>query len=225
MACGPARAQSDAGKIDAVPAPRSDISVLYQADAARAGNKSDAVYARRITGALPLAEPARPQSRSGPLLDGPMAMILVFVLVLGGLALWLRFGGGGGLLSGAPAELRKKPAAPDGWRLPADANRPSGDLLAEIAAMADRRAGLVRLLRHCLLHAADATDTRFARSDTERSALRRLPDKWAGRADLAGLLTAAELAHYGGRSVAEDEFARSLATAGRLLGRNRGAHA
>lgn len=229
---GPAAAANT--DIDAIEAPRSAISGAYQAAATAAGNRSDAVYARRITGDLPLdkafrAPEASRAPRTGPsdapLLSGPMTMVVVFALLIGALALWLRFGGSGGLLSAQPRELRQKPAAPDGWRLTDDGERPAAGLLADIAAMPDRRAGLIRLLRHCLLHAAAATGTRFARSDTEREALRRLPGQWDGRADLTGLLQTTELAHYGGRPVAEDAFAQSLAAAQRLLMRHPGQNA
>lgn len=231
-AAGPAAAAT--ADIDAIDAPRSAISGAYQATAAAAGNRTDAVYARRITGDLPMDKAFRPPEparapRTGPsdapLLSDPMMMIVVFALLIAAVALWLRFGGSGGLLSAQPRELRPKPAAPDGWRLADDGERPAAGLLADIAAMPDRRAGLIRLLRHCLLHAAAATNTRFARSDTEREALRRLPGQWAGRADLTGLLQITELAHYGGRPVAEDAFAQSLAAAGRVLTRHPGQNA
>jgi hypothetical protein len=230
LAAGQAGAQAGAPKIETLPAPRSEISARYQADVTAAGIRSDVTYARRITGALPqdkgfqAPKPAR-APRGGPVLDGTTAMIVVFVLLLAAGALWLRFGGSGSLLARAPRELRQKPTAPDVWQMQGEVNRPMSDLLAEIAAMTDRRAGLVRLLRHCLLHAAAATNTRFARSDTERQALRRLPGQWGGHADLAGLLQTAELAHYGGRSVAPDVFEQSLAAAHRVLGRNSGKHA
>ncbi len=216
--------------IDAVPPPETDASARYQAALARSANRIRATYAEKITGDLPLDAAYRPppqqtDRRGDPALSGMTAWITVIVVVLILLALWLRFGGSGTLLAGTPKDIRQKAAAPEGWRISQDRDVPIGDLLAQIAAMPDRRAAVVRLLRHCLLHAGAATDTRFARSDTEREALRRLPDGWAGRTGVARILTVAELAHYGGREVSEDAFAASLATARALFGSEQGRHA
>ena len=213
-----------------MPAPESDASARYQAALTRSGNRTRATYAEKITGDLPLDSAYRPprqetERRGQPVVGGLTAWILVILLVVVLLALWLRFGGSGALLSGAPKDIRQKPVAPDGWKMAQDQDVPMADLLAQIAAMPDRRAALVRLLRHCLLHAGAATDTRFARSDTEREALRRLPEGWSGRNGVASILTTAELAHYGGREVSEDAFAASLATARALFASRQTLHA
>jgi hypothetical protein len=234
MAGFPALAQTGADPapltIDAVPAPESDASARYQSAMARSGNRIDVTYAEKITGVLPLDSAYRPprqenDRRGQPVMNGLTAWITVILLVLVLLALWLRFGGSGTLLAGTPKEIRQKPVAPEGWKMAQDQDVPMADLLAQIAAMPDRRAALVRLLRHCLLHAGAATDTRFARSDTEREALRRLPEGWSGRTGVASILKVAELAHYGGREVSEDAFAASLATARALFASGRAAHA
>jgi hypothetical protein len=216
--------------IDAVPAPETDASARYQAALARSGNHINATYAKKITGDLPLDGAYRPppkqtERRGAPAINGMVAWIMVIVLVVVLLALWLRFGGSGTLLAGTPKEIRQKPVAPDGWKMAQDDDVPMADLLAQIAAMPDRRAALVRLLRHCLLQAGAATDTRFARSDTEREALRRLPMGWSGRSGVSSILTATELAHYGGREVSEDAFAASLATARALFASRQAPHA
>lgn len=230
VAAGQAGAGTPAPQIESLPAPRGEIAARYQAVVEPEGIRHDVTYASHITGALPpdtafrAPKPVR-SPRSGPLFDSPLTMIAVFGFLVAAIALWLRFGGTGALLARPPRELRQKPAAPDGWHMQDDANRPIGVLLAEIAAMSDHRAALVRLLRHCLLHAAATTGTRFARSDTERQALGRLPGQWAGRGDLADLLQETELAHYGGRSVAYAAFAQSLATARRVLARGPALHA
>ncbi len=197
---------------------------------ARSGNRITVTYAEKITGDLPLDSAYRPpraqaERRDAPALTGMAAWIMVIGLVVVLLALWLRFGGSGTLLAGTPKDIRAKHVAPEGWRIAQDQDVPMGDLLAQIAAMADRRAALVRLLRHCLLQAGAATDTRFARSDTEREALRRLPDGWSGRSGVARILTEAELAHYGGREVSDDAFATSLATARALFAAGHVRHA
>lgn len=139
--------------------------------------------------------------------------------VLGGLALalalWLRFGGAGLLVRRAPEEGGKiRP--PDHWQVETLA---PASLLDEIAAMEDRTAALVRLLRHCLLRAAEETRTRLARSDTERQAFRRLP---AAPPGLGQILQTAELAHYGGRPVSPQGFAEALQLARGLLGSSHG---
>lgn len=221
---------AEALTIAAATVPRTETSAAFQRLAARAGSRSEVTYAKDITGDLPLDEAYRPPAGDAargrePLLGGPVAMIVVFALLFGVAALWLRFGGSGMLLSGTPGEIKAKATAPDGWRIADDADLQAGDLLAQIAAMPDRRAALVRLLRHCLLQAGHVSGTRFARSDTEREAFRRLPVAWSGRSGLSGILTATELAHYGGRPVSDDSFADSLTAARAILTTSRGAHA
>lgn len=131
-----------------------------------------------------------------------------FVVIGGLLALiviWLRFGGAG-ILTRAPREIAP-PAIPEGWE---DEAAPAPDTIDRLAAMGDRGRALVTLLRMCLLAAAEASATRFARSDTERMALRRLPETLRDRAGLEHILREAELAHYGGRMVPDDRFAALL---------------
>ena len=124
--------------------------------------------------------------------------------------LW-RFGGGGALLAKGPGDIAQKPVAPQGWALPDPGALPvGGDIFAVIRAMTDRRAAMVLLLRTSLMQAATSSGTRFARSDTEREALRRLPPTLPGRSVLGDLLREAELAHYGGREVTEDTLHRSI---------------
>lgn len=158
--------------------------------------------------------------------EGSVPTLAIVAILLAGLALWLRFGGSGALLTAAPKSGRPRQAAPDSWALSAaDQMADSRSLLDQIAAMPDRRAAMVRLLHHCLLFAGDDSDTQFARADTEREAFRRLPESWRFRQPLAGLLRAAELAHYGGREVDERSFAEALETGRRLLSERRPAHA
>jgi len=184
--------------------------------------QTEATYATEVHGGRLTVDsraPRRPVPQfRPPALGGNWAMLVV----VGGLALalflWLRFGGGA-LLARTPAPDRAPVQAPAAWNLTAAEDRLSGDaLLAHIAGMSDRRAAMVRLLRHCLLSAAGATETRLARSDTERRALARLPEGFRLRPLLADLLARAELAHYGGREVSEADFAASLAAARALLG-------
>ncbi|EXL02426.1 hypothetical protein [Aquamicrobium defluvii] len=165
-------------------------------------------------------------SSRGPLVSGPAAMVMVIAMLAIGIGLWLRFGGGGALLSSTPRELKHKTVAPDGWAMRPDGpqSQPS-DLLDRIAAMSDQRAAMIELLRHCLLHAADVSVTQFARSDTERSALARLPGNLPGRPLLEELLVETELVHYGGRNLPKERFAALLGNARRLLNERPPAHA
>ena len=208
-------------KVTAVDAPRGAVSDQYRAAANPRGVQTEATYASALDGTLPtdgkFTPPKAATLRDGPAVSGPLGLILVFALLAAGLALWLRFGGSGQLLAAGPGDIRAKPTAPEGWKMPDNA-LPSGDILALIRAMADRRAAMVLLLRASLLGAADISGTRFARSDTEREALRRLPAHLHARPVLADLLQQAELAHYGGRDVSPDLLALCIDRARPLFG-------
>lgn len=147
----------------------------------------------------------------GPRFDGGVSTVVVLAIVLGTLALLIRFGGSGALVQRRPEPSRQTTASPDAWNITeGERAADSGELLRQIAAMADRRAAVVRLLRHCLLRAADDCGTRFMRADTERAAFRRLPMGWARHEALGRILRDAELANYGGRPVDEARFAALL---------------
>lgn len=201
--------------------PRGASAEAYRA-AIRGRVQSGASYATDVQGGRLTVDSRAPQRAirlpaRGPVIDGNIALLVV----VGGLALalfvWLRFGGGA-LLARTPVPDRVPSQPPDGWSMePADTALGHDDLLAQIAAMPDRRAAMVRLLRHCLLHAADASGTRLARSDTERRVLARLPEHYRTASVLPDLLRATELAHYGGRAVSDAELANSLSAARGLL--------
>ena len=213
-----AQTPPDGLQLTTVDPPRGESATAYQ-DAARGRAQTQATYATDVQGGrltvdsrAPRAAPTLPR---GPVLDGNIAMLVV----VGGLALmlflWLRFGGGG-LFARTPAGAEAPRVTPEGWDAPAET--PGGDLLARAAAMADRRAALVLLLRACLLQAAAVTGTRLARSDTERRVLARLPRSFTALDPLADLLRRTELAHYGGRDVSDADFTASLGAARVLLG-------
>lgn len=189
-----------------------------------------AVYATRIEGGrlTPVSRPPRlPRSvpMQGPLLDGNLALVVVVGLLIAGVFLWLRFAGAG-ILGSGPKDAPARPVSPPaGWKQEDAPDLGTEALLAAIAAMPDRRAAMVRLLRHCLLHAATVSGTRLARSDTERMVLRRLPDNWRRTGPLPELLHRTELAHYGGQDVPDAGFADCLGAARSILGRTGGAHA
>lgn len=221
LAAQAALAQAPDGlTLTTVDPPRGAAATAYQ-DATRGRAQTQATYATDVQGGRLTVDSraSRPTATlpRAPVLDGNLAMLVV----VGGLALalflWLRFGGGG-LFARTPAAAPPPPrVTPEGWDAQGN-SAPGGDLLARAAAMVDRRAALVLLLRACLLHAAAVTGTRLARSDTERRVLARLPGHFAPRALLADLLARAELAHYGGRDVSEADFAASLTAARHLLG-------
>ncbi len=213
--------------VDPLTVNRSATGQAYIDEVTPKGVDADATYARSVTGDLsegytpdlPKKEQRSSNRSSRPLFGDGMGMIFV----IGGLVVLLiaivLFGGGGMLLSRDPTDMAGKPKA-DGWKtaLGADGRLPN-DVLAQIAAMADRREAMVQLLRYSLQYAASKTDVRFARSDTEREALRRLPKSWARLNALRALLRETELAHYGGRPVSEDSFQYALRTAAEIMER------
>ena len=210
--------------LEAVDRPVGDSSEDFRAVAKRADVRSDTIYASKLdgdlTGARAQSDPATtvsPRQRSPMDLNG-FGVVLAVGLVIGALFLWLKFGGGGTLLAREPRDdARRKHATPDAWKMGDEAIKDADGLLAQIAQMTDRTAAMVLLLRHCLLAAARATDARFARSDTERGAFGRLPANWIHRTRLETMLQHTELAHYGGRDVAQDRFDDALDAARRIL--------
>jgi len=222
LSVGPASAQQGIVVTDEMTAPRGAQSEAYQATARKQGINTDAIYAKSINvGAAEVPIRPTPPTRNAPALrvEGGWGVFFVIAAFLILLLLWLRFGGSGALLSADPAEVKERTKAPEGWRIgDAETTLDTRSLLEQIRAMPDRRAALVRLLRHALLAAGNDSSTRFARSDTEREAFRRLPKGWRHLEGLAILLRAAELAHYGGRDVSEDAFSQALDHAAAILG-------
>lgn len=208
--------------VTAVEAPRGAVSDRYREAARARGVQTEATYASDLQGKLPtdgkFTPPKAPAFRDGPSISGGWGLILVFAILFGALALWLRFGGAGALLRTGPGEIKARPAAPEGWKMPDTGALPGADILAMIRGMADRRAAMVLLLRASLMRAAELSDTRFARSDTEREALRRLPAHLHGRPVLTDLLQQAELAHYGGREVSAETVASFIDRARPMFG-------
>lgn len=227
LACGmgmaqPLTAQTRPEGLDftTVSPPLGEGSAAYQATVT-GRVQTQATYATEVRGGRLTVDSRAPQvdlpQLRPPVLTGNWALLAVIGGLALGLVLWLRFGGGG-VLASAPKADRPRAQPPAAWDMASPADRLTGEtLLADIVAMPDRRAAMVRLLRHCLLRAAELSDTRLARSDTERRVLARLPASLSVRSDLSALLSRAELAHYGGRPVSDGEFAASLATARALL--------
>ena len=151
------------------------------------------------------------RDRVAPLDFNGYGALFAALLVIGLLFLWLKFGGSGALLAREPREETTKDAVPHNWRITRDdLDQDTRSLMARIAAMTDRTEALVYLLRYSLLAGAQATEVRLARSDTERSAMARLPRTWPHRDALSTLLVKAELAHYGGRPVSDSDFERAM---------------
>lgn len=212
--------------------PTSEIGAAYASQCSQNGLRCTLVYgdaAQTPDAAASAASSSNEPffSPRDPILTGPLAIVVVLVALATIIGLWMRFGSGGMLLAPAPQEMkRREGVVPESWGSPAHEieERPN-DFLQRIAAMQDRRQALVLLLRHCLLHAADATGTRLFRYDTERAVLGRLPVNMAGRDRLENLLIEAELVHYGGRALVESQFADLLAIARGFLSNGRAANA
>lgn len=209
--------------VDVLEPPRSAEARALAAKAEAAGIATRMVYARVATGAAkpaPSLEPS-PQPVFIPRF-GSGSVWVVVLLLIAAIALWLRFGAGGVLMAPTSKDAPKPATAPDHWLIPdSDLIRSPASLLEQIATMSDRRAALIRLLRHCLLRAGVDNQTRFARSDTEREAFARLPRTWSRQEPLAVILQSAELAHYGGRPVADDDFTAALDAGRAILGGGR----
>lgn len=151
-------------------------------------------------------------------MDSGWSVAFAVLLLLAALLLWMKFGGSGMLLSREPREIKPGQTAPDSWRMAEDAGPIDGRvLIGRLREMADRQEALVLLLRHALMSAGTACETRFARADTEREAFSRLPRTWGLRPALADILRTTELAHYGGRSVADSEFEDALSKGEMIL--------
>ena len=226
----PAAAQEGPGGISVVKPPRGEAGGAYLEATEGHRITSDAAYSDETDPSFFSEEEIKIRPTSQPRqsirLEGGSGIFIVVALVLLMLFLWLRFGGTGALLSKEPKETDGATTAPEAWKIGTDeANLDALSLLDQIRAMPDRRAALVRLLRHALLAAGSDSQTRFARSDTEREAFARLPGSWRHRQLLAVLLRATELAHYGGRAVSEDAFEQALEQGSLILGQRGGAHA
>lgn len=211
--------------IETAPAPAGTSSAPYAEIAAKEGLQADTIYATRIDGQLvsgqqlPSEDPDIPTPRE-PLLDmNGGGVALAVLLILAGLAAWMKFGAGGALLARAPTDTSPgKEPTPDGWELSTqDADADPSDLFSRLARMSDRGNALVLLLHHCLIAAGSATQVRFARSDTERRAFARLPRDYVHGSRLSGILKTAELAHYGGRPVDDTEFSTALEAGRQIL--------
>lgn len=208
LAPGAARAQQ------AITPPRGAEAARYEAAAARVGAETHARYLDAGKGAHNAPGLRLPDLRVNAAVWQTVAVVFALAAAI---TLWLRFGGTGALLRGQPRRERRPARAPEGWEMKAEEAVPA-DLLARLAAMADRRAALVLMLRHALLAAAGRAGVRLARADTEREAFARLPATLPGRAALSQLLREAELANYGGRPVTEAVFASCLDGARELIG-------
>ncbi|MGO7791577.1 hypothetical protein ACC703_29450 [Rhizobium ruizarguesonis] len=230
----PAWAQdSDSQQVGGGDHQKSAVGAEYAAQCLQNGLRCTLVYGDASAKVEPASNTTKSSPQRKPLMsprepavNGPLAVAIVLVGLIVVIGLWIRFGNGGVLLSSAPRDIKRQGEAPESWRTSAaEAEEKPSDFLQRIAAMADRRQALVLLLRHCLLHAADMTGTRLFRSDTERAVFARLPSNMPERDRLENFLTAVELVHYGGRTLAESHFGVLLTTARGLLSSGRVANA
>ncbi|GAB1363078.1 hypothetical protein MASR1M32_23140 [Rhodobacter sp.] len=234
LPASPAPAQQRAVIEKTAEPPHGAASPKVEETLANDGSTTAMTYVTELKGDLAegRTEIARPETRPAPepepitfVGNGSVSTVVIVLVLVAALLLWLRFGGAGMLLARAPAEQKKPVVAPEAWNITNDDQ--TGDprsLIDQIAGMPDRAAALVRLLRHCLLTAAGETDTRLARADTERTAYRRLPPGWRAAGPLQQILGRAELAHYGGRPISDEDFAATLDLGRGILLRKAGAH-
>lgn len=214
--------------VETAPAPQGESSPPYAEIAKAERLQTDTVYATRIDGQLVTGQQLPSEERDIPTPREPLSdmngggVVFALLLILGGLAAWMKFAGGGALLARAPTNAgTPRKSAPDGWEMSAQDADPA-DLFSRLARMSDRGNALVLLLRHCLIAAGSATQVRFARSDTERRAFARLPGEYSHRARLSALLTKTELAHYGGRPVDDQAFTAALEDGRQILAASQG---
>lgn len=234
LPASPAPAQQRAVIEKTAEPPLGAFSPKVEETLAADGSATEMTYVTELRGDLAegRTEIAKPEVRPAPepqqitfSANGSVSTVVIVLVLVAALLLWLRFGGAGMLMARAPIEQKKPVVAPEAWNISKDDQ--TGDprsLIDQIAAMPDRAAALVRLLRHCLLTAAGETDTRLARADTERTAYRRLPQGWRAAGPLKQILGRAELAHYGGRPVSDEDFAAALDLGRGILLRKAGAH-
>ncbi|WP_085806534.1 hypothetical protein [Roseovarius albus] len=212
----PAQAAGDTVILETLNPPRGDEAQEYLDLSRRKRLRAQVDYVVEVEGDLTSGEIAKqPIDRRReyqPILNlNGFGVVLALILIGGLLLLWLKFGGSGTLLSREPQDDKPDGPAPKAWKISDEDLKLDGrSLLARIAAMSDRTEAMILLLRHSLLAGAGATQVRFARSDTERSAMARLPKSWQHHQALNVLLQGTELAHYGGRVVSEADFDRAL---------------
>ena len=190
----PPKGQTDYDQVATPPQVQTDIQYI---------DETDDRFLEREPIAIPEIRPVR-----GINLDGLNVAIIVGTVALL-LFLLLKYGGAGALLRADPSSGTKPKKRAKGWGLTA-AETPAGDILAQIMAMEDRREAMILLLRHCLLQAADETDTYFQRADTEREAMARLPKSWPHLNKLGHIAVQTELVHYGGRNITDDDYTTAL---------------
>lgn len=199
--------------------PPRDPQATYQQSVPKGRVDSDIRYVDEtgvdlITGERPVFRdiPA-PRLRFGGDGLGTFAVVIGVTAVL---FLFVKFGAGGMLLRADPSASQKPRRRARAWGLTAH-DQSFGDIMEQVRAMASRREALILLLRHCLLQAADETETNFRRADTEREALSRLPATWRRYQQLSALMFQTELVHYGGRDIDDEAYETALAHGAQIL--------
>ncbi len=213
----PAQSGADSGfvVVETLEPPRGARSTEYLDTARRKAARTNVEYVSDLDGDLVSGRSVRrgfeTRSRGNPVSFNGFGALFALLVTLGLLFLWMKFGGSGTLLEREPKADRATNQAPQTWKITdEELDLDARSLLSKIANMTDRTDALVYLLRYSLLAGARATQVRLARSDTERSALVRLPRTWTHRDALHSLLVDTELAHYGGRAVKQEEFERAM---------------
>lgn len=222
--------------VDEKAAPRSEAADDYLARAEQKSIVAKVEYASDIEGDMRgrrvmsdeevQQQEETPEPRvSRPLInaDGFMVYMVIGFFVVA-LFLFFKFGGTGAAFGKNPAEKNpKKRNRNQNWALADEFGQMDDDqLFSRLSASKDYRAGLIELLRMALLFAAEKTQTVFARSDTEREALARLPKSWNKYSELKTLLYQTELVHYGNRPIDQDAYAKALDLGRDIFGKLQG---
>jgi hypothetical protein len=208
-----------------IPAERSDAARAYLSAIEPRGVDAQVVY---LTPGDRLPETSFvPPPPPAPVdVDADFAMSRIVLTALGVAALLAvlfvvsRFGGARSASFARPPDAaRRRQAAPAAPPLTPDTLDLGALDLARITLIADRRAALEALWLAALARAATAHGLTIGRSWTARDALKRVPGAWPHRAALTRLARAAELAHFGGRDVTEDQFRTLIDAAAPIFGR------
>lgn len=205
----------------------STAGLEYQKTVSSAGIKTDLLYVDKTTQNF-LTDDVKPTlGRQKKTWRGPWGagdgygVFLAVPIILILLFLFMKYGSPGGLMDRGLQSGRSTREKAEDWGVSKVEPSNSG-ILDQIKTMTDQREALILLLRHCLLCAAEETETGFARADTEREALNRLPISWRGFKRLENLLFQSELVHYGGRQLDVETFQACLSDGQNILSGSKG---
>lgn len=165
---------------------------------------------------LDLGEQPQAQPKPAPP-ESPQALRWLLILIAGAAlaliaALVLRNSSGGRAIFARPLHQDPRPNQPPPSSAALAARPAPGlQLLAEVAALSDRRQALQRLTELALDRASRANGIRLGRSQTARDVLAFLSPGWRHIAGLKLIVRTEEAVRFGGAPLAEAVFADCLA--------------